>query len=198
MLFSIKVSSQHRSLNADSLGPTLRLETGFYLPLAEFKNTIGTSPTFSIIGGIPLNDHWRIDPALTFFIPQSSNEITIKGDSGDVQGRINTLSGHIGASLNRVEQIGSRVYLEARAGTGFSFIQTDTEKENVPEDSNDNYYGSKTIFLQTGIGIKIQAFRYSYIGLEFNYYFTPYNLFGERFVNGIGNQAMSVGVSYGL
>jgi hypothetical protein len=27
----------------------------------------------------------------------------------------------------------------------------------------------------------------SYIGLEFNYHFTPYNLFGDRFVGNIGN-----------
>lgn len=198
LIFCLKTSAQDKTPLSETLGPSIRLETGLYLPLADFKNSIDTSPTFSIIGGIPLDQHWRIDPALIFFLPQSSNEITINGDAGRIQGRINTLSGHLGANINRVKKIGSRVLLEVRAGTGFSFIQTDTKKKNVPKDSNDLYYGSETLFLQSGLGLKVKAFKYSYIGLEFNYYFTPYNLFSQRFTHSIGNQAISIGVSYGL
>jgi hypothetical protein len=193
------VTAQQKHLPEEgSLGPTIRLETGLYIPLGEFEKAISPSPSLSIIGGIKLNEKWRIDPGLTLFLPQSNNKVLIVSQKSTVTGRINTLSGHLGASINRVEKLGSRIFMEARAGTGFSFLQTDKEKENVPDDSNDNFYGSETIFLNAGLGFKIFAFKQSYIGLEFNYYFTPYNLFGQRFVDSIGNQAISIGVSYGL
>ncbi|PRP66841.1 hypothetical protein [Nonlabens agnitus] len=197
LLLSVVGKAQNSPEQKD-LGPVIRIETGMYIPLKELKRNIDISPTLSIVGGIPLNDKWRIDPNLTFFFPQSSSQISIVGQDSIVSGRLNSISGHWGASLNRVEKLGDRTFLEARLGTGLSFISTDTEKENVPEDSNDKLYGSETIFLQAGFGIKVFAFRYSYIGLEVNYYFTPYNLFGDRFVGNVGNQAISVGLSYGL
>lgn len=181
-----------------SIGPTISIETGAYMPLKTLRNAMKTSPYLSVSAGIKLTDTWRLDPKFTLFFPQSNERVTVFGKDSLVKGRINSVSGHLGASINRVERVGSRTFLEARVGTGFSFLQTDSEKENVPEDSNDNYYGSETIFLNAGLGIKVFAFKSSYIGLEVNYYFTPYNLFSQNFKSSFGNQALSIGVSYGL
>ena len=192
------MSKGQKPANQESVGPIIRIESGLYIPLKEFKRTIDISPTLNIVGGVPLGHQWRLDPYLSFFFPQSKSPISIVGQDSIVNGRINSISGHVGASINRVQRLSRRTLIEARLGTGFSFISTDAEKENVPDDSNDRYYGSETIFLNAGFGFKVFAFRYSYIGLEFNYYFTPYNLFGDRFVGNIGNQAISIGLSYGL
>ena len=181
-----------------SLGAHITLSVGAYVPVSNLKKAINTSSYLSIIGGIKLDDKWRLDPSLTLFFPQSNERVFIMASDSVVKGRVNTLSGHLGASINRVEKIGSRTFIEARVGTGFSFLQTDTKKQDVPEDSNDNFYGSETIFLSAGLGITVFAFEHSYIGLTMNYYFTPYNLFSQNFHSSFGNQAMSIGITYGL
>ncbi|MGB5982230.1 MAG: hypothetical protein WBG46_08805 [Nonlabens sp.] len=197
-LISNVMLGQNQRASDQKMGPTLRLETGIYYPLGDFEKYIDPSPAFNIIAGIPLSDAWRLDPGLQLFIPQSRKPLTVNGDDGPKSGRINSLSGHLGASINRILNLSPKILMEPRMGIGFSFLQTDAEKENVPKESNDKFYGSETIYLQGGLGIKFFAFRYSYIGLEFNYYFTPYNLFGKRFISSIGNQAISLGISYGL
>ena len=134
-----------------SLGAHITLSVGAYVPVSNLKKAINTSSYLSIIGGIKLDDKWRLDPSLTLFFPQSNERVFIMASDSVVMGRVNTLSGHLGASINRVEKIGSRTFIKARVGTGFSFLQTDTKKQDVPEDSNDNFYGSETIFLSAGI-----------------------------------------------
>ena len=198
MLLSVIAYAQKNLPQESSLGPTIRIETGTYVPLQTFKKAINISPYLGIIGGIKLNDKLRLDPKLVFFLPQSKDPVKIIGNDSIVTGRINLLSGHFGASINRVEKLGARTFVEARLGSGFSFLQTDAKEFDSKKNSEDTHYGSETIFLNAGLGIKVFAFKQSYIGLEFNYYFTPYNLFGKRFDGSIGNQALSFGLSYGL
>ena len=181
-----------------SLGAHISLSIGAYVPVSSLKKVINTSSYLSITGGIKLDDTWRLDPSLTLFFPQSNERVSIITSDSVVMGRVNTLSGHLGASINSVKKIGSRTFIEARLGTGFSFLQTDTMKQDVAEDSNDNFYGSETIYLSAGIGITVFGFEHSFIGLTMNYYFTPYNLFSQNFQSSFGNQAMSIGITYGL
>ncbi|WP_035334447.1 hypothetical protein [Dokdonia sp. PRO95] len=198
-LFVVGRSISQASLPEEgSLGAHISLSVGAYVPISNLKKAINTSSYLSITGGIKLNDKWRLDPSLTLFFPQSNERVFIMAGDSVVKGRINSLSGHLGAFINRVERIDSRTFIEARVGTGFSFLQTDTMKPDVPEDSDDNFYGSETIFLSAGLGITVFAFEHSYIGLMMNYYFTPYNLFSQNFNSSFGNQAMSIGVTYGL
>jgi len=179
------------------LGPNIRLESGIYMPLGTFAKTIDPSPSFGLIGGIKLSKKLRLDPQLMFFIPQSRTPVLIDGDEGIVSGRINLLSGNIGATLNRVFILNKNSLFEIRGGTGVSILQTDRKKENTEDCDNDQFYGSETIFLKTGIGFKTRILKYNFIGIEINYLYTPYNLF-KPFVSSIGNQALSLSVSYGI
>ncbi|AEE18515.1 hypothetical protein [Dokdonia sp. 4H-3-7-5] len=183
---------------AGSLGAHISLSVGKYVPLSNLKTAFNTSPYLGIVGGIKLDDKWRLDPSLTLFFPQSNERVFIIASDSLVLGRVNTLSGHLGGSINRVEKVGRRTFIEARVGAGFSFLQTDTKKQDVSEDSNDNYYGSETVFLNAGLGVTVFAFEQSYVGLTMNYYFTPYNLFSQNFNSSFGNQAISIGITYGL
>ncbi len=77
--------SHHLYANVE--GSDIDIDTESVHTPCEFKDTIDASPTFSVIGSIALDHHWRIDPTLTFFIPQSKNTVAIKGDEGVVQGK---------------------------------------------------------------------------------------------------------------
>ncbi len=192
------LTAQENLPENDALGPYLTVQSGIYIPQGTLTDAMRSSPFLAIVASIPLAKQWTIDPAVTLFFSQAQGPIGVREGENVILGRISGVGGHFGVSFNRVEKLGRRTFVEARAGTGFSFIGTNIKKENVPEESDDRYYGSETIFLQGGVGIKVFAFRYSYIGLELNYYYTPYNLFKKNFSPTIGNQALSIGISYGF
>ncbi|ARN79141.1 hypothetical protein BST97_14750 [Nonlabens spongiae] len=150
------VSGQHTIPEITKLGPNLRLETGLYIPLGKFAETIDPSPSFGLIGGIELTDKFRLDPQLMFFIPQSRKTVLIDGEEGVISGRINSLSLNFGATLNRVYILSPNSLFELRAGTGLSVLETDRKKESADncDDSNDHYYGTATPFFKAGIGFK--------------------------------------------
>lgn len=179
------------------IGEGIRLEIGAYVPYKNLSRAFQISPVLTLAGGVYLNDKFRLDPQFSFVFVQSEDKVPLIEDPDVLDGRVSSII-TIGASLNRVFSLNRISAIDVRAGTGFSYLLTDRKTYDAPKNEDDEYFDAATMYFTVGVGYKIAAFKFSYIGLELNYHFTPYNLFHQHFYSSFGTQTFSIGLSYGL
>ncbi|WP_460217932.1 hypothetical protein [Psychroserpens sp. MEBiC05023] len=184
----------HKTCNW-GLSSFYNLEVNRFIPIGSFSKTLEQSVGAGFYFGIPLDDKLRLDLGTSVFFPKTKSQIRYYANEEVLEGNAN-LSGTLGVWLTKVKRIGKNWYWDNRFGTGLGFFQTDI-KTGKPKEDNDSVYGVETVFVNLGTAIRTQLFK-SNIGIKFDYFFVPYNLFKKRLPSNFGEQYLTVGLIYGL
>jgi hypothetical protein len=182
-------------LNNWELNSSITIQIGTMLPIGQLSDNLDVSPQFGVYLGVPINHSYRIDLGVNLFFPQEKEPIKYFTGSETLEGGT-LISGALGCSLTKVKRIGEKLYWDKKVGLGLGFFQTDIETGKEKEE-NDSVYSSETIYLNFGTALRTEIFK-SNIGLELNYFLSPYNLFKKSLPRKFGNQYLTLALSYGF
>ncbi len=172
----------------------MQVEGGVFVPIGHLTRTLNPSPQLAFYLCRPLSAKYSIDMGTSIFIPVNSRQLQYILPDTVLTGKA-ILSGVMGLWCTRTETCGKKYFWDSRIGSGLGFFQTDIDT-NKPESENDSVYGSETIFLNVGSGMRMVAFSRRCVGLGLNYYYVPYNAFHKNFQKGFGNQYLTASVSF--
>ena len=165
-----------------------RIDAGAFIPLDNLKNTLGVSPHLGLYFGFPLTERYRIDLGMSIFIPANRKELEYFLPNETLSGKPD-FGGTMGIWASRIDLLKNCWAIDSRFGTGLGFFGTNIANPKSKYDGDT--YGTKTIFLNVGTGV-----RKGNVGLSFNYFFVPYNAFGKKFKANFGSQYLTISTYY--
>lgn len=201
ILMTVNVMAQNAIVKEDNYGynwelaSSFSLEVNTFVPIGDLSKSLKQSVGIGFYFGFPIDRRTRIDLGTSLFFPKTRRNIRYSIGGKTLDGGA-MMSGVLGVWGTRVKRVGNQWYWDKKIGLGMGFFQTDIET-GKPKEENDSVYGVETFFLSAGTTLRTRLFN-SNIGIKFDYFLTPYNLFKKRLPTNFGMQYATVGLIYGF